>query len=102
MRYDKIYPKSLGAQRNQLNCINLMVFYYHIGFMLLYSYIMWDSSHFIMTQSIHIQNYLHSSFIHILISKMAIIDSVPNFVDLPSLNHSGFNSLYNDSDSIHS
>ena len=32
----------------------------------------------------------------------AIIDSISNFVDLPSLNHVGFKSLYDDSDSIHS
>ena len=70
-----------------------MVFYYHIGFKLLYSYIMWDSSHFIMTQSLFIFKIIYTQ---VLISKMAIIDSVPNFVDLPSLNHVGFESLYND------
>ena len=32
----------------------------------------------------------------------AIIDSIPNFVDLPSLNHVGFKSLDNDSDFMHS
>ena len=39
---------------------------------------------------------------NILMNDTAIIDSIPNFVDLPSLNNIGFKSLYNDSDSIHS